>query len=306
MQQTTQDRKSVRSTSLADFILHDLQTRLCSGEPLPARLTLSALATHYGVSFTPVREAVDELVDRGYLVRSASGRLSLCADLPKPDDDDAASPPPQMVNWDAVLTRYALIESLRGVPVPLREEAISQQFGIGRTVLRQVFHRLAGAGLIDYLPRRGWRARPFRAQDLRAYLDVRVTLELKSLELAWPRLDDAKLTAMLAGNLPADGIKGPRLDNRLHQYFIQLADNRYISDFFAQYGGYYRALFDYVTLGEHVVREKADQHCEILRCVLARDLPGAQAALEYHIREQEPVVLRMMAKLEAGGAPALD
>lgn len=194
------------------------------------------------------------------------------------------------------------MESLRGEATPLREEAVSQQFGIGRTVLRQVFNRLAGAGLIDYLPRRGWRVRPFREQDLHAYLDVRSTLERKALELAWPRLDDAILTAMLQGNQSAEDASGPRLDNRLHEYFIQLADNRYLSDFFEQYGGYYRKLFDYATLGTAVIREMADQHSEILRCALARDFEGTCQALERHIRDQEPIVLRMMQLLDAGEA----
>lgn len=292
--------RAARSTSLVKYILHDLETRLRQGQPLPARLTLSALADHYGVSFTPVREAVDELVERGFLTRASSGRLQLSGQVPAPSAEESDGAHLQPVNWDDVLTRFALIESLRGEPIPLREEAISQQFGIGRTVLRQVFNRLAGAGLIDYLPRRGWRARPFREKDLQAYLDVRVTLERKALELAWPRLDDAELTAMLHGNLPAEGANGPRLDNRLHQYFIQLADNRYISDFFTQYGSYYRTLFDYATLGTDVIPEMAEQHCEILRCALARDQTGALAALERHIRSQEPVVLRMMQLLEAG------
>lgn len=300
MPSTATEGRAARSTSLVKYILHDLETRLRQGQPLPARLTLSALADHYGVSFTPVREAVDELVERGFLVRASSGRLRVSGYTPALGDDEPVEAPPQPVNWDDVLTRFALIESLRGEPVPLREEAISQQFGIGRTVLRQVFNRLAGAGLIDYLPRRGWRARPFREQDLHAYLDVRATLELKALELAWPHLDDAELTAMLQGNLPAEGAGGPRLDNRLHQYFIRLADNRYISDFFAQYGSYYRTLFDYATLGTDVTPAMADQHCDILRRALARDLQGAQAALERHIRDQEPVVLRMMQLLEAG------
>jgi DNA-binding GntR family transcriptional regulator len=302
MPPTATEARSSRSTSLVRHIFHDLESRIRQGRPLPTRLTLSSLADHYGVSFTPVREAVDDLVDRGYLIRTSSGRLRLNDQAPPDSTEELGEAPPQPVNWDDVLTRYALIESLRGKPTPLREEAISQQFGIGRTVLRQVFNRLAGAGLIDYLPRRGWRARPFREQDLRAYLDVRVTLERKALELAWPRLDDVELAAMLQGNLPSEGVDRPRVDNRLHQYFIQLAGNRYISDFFAHYGAYYRALFDYVTLGEHVIREKADQHCEILRCVLARDYHGAQSALEHHIREQEPVVLRMMARLESTDA----
>lgn len=285
--------------TLVKYIVQDLEAQIRQGKSLPERLTLSSLATHYGVSFTPVREAVEELIQRGFLARTETGRLELRTDAPQSQTEVAIAPPVQPVNWEDVLTRYVLLESLRGQAVPLREEAIAQQFAIGRTILRQVFSRLTGAGLIDYLPRRGWRIRPFREQDLHEYLEVRVTLELKALQLAWRSLDRTEIEAMLQGNQPTANADAPRLDNRLHQYFIQTAENRYISDFFSQYGGYYGALFDYAALGDEVIQEMAQQHCAILRAVLDGKLFEAQAALESHIRAQRPAVLRVMQILEA-------
>ena len=133
---------------------------------------------------------------------------------------------------------------------------------------------------------------------MRAYLDVRVTLELKALDLARPRIAKDEVRRMLAGNTPEGGSGAPRLDNQLHQYFIEKSGNRYLRDFFRQYGGYYTALFDYATLGAEVVADMAAQHREILGHVLAGHWAKARAELAHHIRAQEPVLRRMRARLE--------
>ena len=86
------------------------------------------------------------------------------------------------------------------------------------------------AAFCEHLPRRGWQLRPFRQADLDAYIDMRVTLELKALDLAWPRLVDEELQAILDGNrLPAkpDGSANQRqLVARLSNREIQESVHR--------------------------------------------------------------------------------
>ena len=43
--------------------------------------------------------------------------------------------------------------------------------------------------------RRAWRLRPFRKEDLGAFLEIRELLELKAMDLAWPYLVDENLRA---------------------------------------------------------------------------------------------------------------
>ena len=49
--------------------------------------------------------------------------------------------------------------SLSGEARYLREDQTAQKYGVGRTVVRQVFGHLAGSGMLEHLPRRGWRIR---------------------------------------------------------------------------------------------------------------------------------------------------
>ena len=59
-------------------IKQDLKSRIES-QRTPERLTLAALSQHYGVSFTPVRAVVDELIRERYLLKQQNGRLAIGA-----------------------------------------------------------------------------------------------------------------------------------------------------------------------------------------------------------------------------------
>jgi DNA-binding GntR family transcriptional regulator len=194
------------------------------------------------------------------------------------------------------LTEDIVRRSLRGSSEFLREEAIAQQMGVGRTVLRQAFNRLAGKGLLEHIPRRGWRVRVFDEKDMIAYLEARESLERLALLLAAPHLQAADLEAMLAGNTPASPDDVPRLNNDLHAYLITKSSNPYIQDFFARHGPYWAALFDFAAPETHVLREVADQHRTILMALLNKKWDVAEKALSQHIRAQRVIVRQLMTK----------
>jgi DNA-binding GntR family transcriptional regulator len=291
---------------LSEFIAGDVAARLAAGGAgLPPRLTLESLAAHYGVSPMPVRTAVGRLVEQGVLVKEGNGRLSVgnpaAAAGPAVPGRAPAPPPANAADREAEIAADVLRISLGGCETFLREEAAADRYGMGRTVVRHVFGRLAGRGILEHVPRRGWLVRPFRGEDMRAFLEIRETLELKALDLARDRLVPEELRRMLAGNRPGGADGAPRLDNDLHRYLIEKAGNRYLADFFDRHGSYYAALFDYAALGASVVAEMSAQHRRILRALLARDWPAARRALSQHIRAQEPVLQKMLARLRGGG-----
>jgi DNA-binding GntR family transcriptional regulator len=273
---------------MAAYIEEDLKARIHAGAGLPAKLTLETLSRHYGVSFTPVRAAVRELIKGRFLRKHGNGRLEVSPDPPRPSRSRGGIEGP--ADRERQLATDALRLSLKGEAVYLREEAAARKYGIGRTVVRQVFARLVGNGLLEHVPRKGWRVRPLRGEELDQYLEVRETLELKALELARPRLVRADLERMLAAN-------EKRIDNDLHRYLLEKSQNRFIRDFFDRHGAYFTTLFD--TLSTGAVREMAAQHRRILQALLRRDWAGARDALAHHVRCQRPVVRRMMRRLAA-------
>jgi DNA-binding GntR family transcriptional regulator len=178
------------------------------------------------------------------------------------------------------------------VPVLLREETTAEKYGISRSSIRHIFQRLAGRGILEHLPRRGWQLRPFRQEDLDAYIRVRVGLELMALDLAWSRLVDEDLQAILDRNLlPTKPNAGPICDNSLHAYLIEKSRNLFIADFFDRHGKYFDVLFHWESLDREAQIQAVQQHREILEALLRRDRTAAEHALENHIRNNHPILL---------------
>ncbi len=285
--------------TISDYIESDLKEKIRTGGELPDPLTLSSLAAHYDVSLTPIRAALEKLIDSNFILKGDNGRLRInsrrrAKTAIKKQGSPTASPRPDR---DALITEDIIHLSIQGGPVYLREESSAQRYGVGRTVIRQVFNRLAGAGLIERVPRRGWRVHPFREQDMLDYIEVRETLELKALKLARKRLDPAQLEIFLKANSP-DTRGRPQLENSLHQYWIDLSGNRYIRSFFAQFGIYYSYLFSYSTVATSVIEEKAAEHRKILRALLKEDWNAAYRLLLQHIQSQRPNVAHLFESIE--------
>jgi DNA-binding GntR family transcriptional regulator len=290
--------------TLAEHVFEDLALHIESGEPLPCKLTFSALAKHYNVSLTPVRTAVKRLVDEGFLKALDNGRLQVSDVPPKRKRSKRVLPLAPPKDHEAIIRSDLIQMSLMGDTRYIREEAAAAKYGIGRTVLRPIFSRLAGQGLMEHVPRRGWRVRPFDKNDLCDFVEVREALELRALEEAKPQLQKAMLEQFLAGNRPGGDMQIGALNNNLHSYWIKLSGNRYIIDFFERQGLYYRTLFDYAAPEAHVVDEMAAQHREILEALIDGRWRDAKRALVRHIRDQKPIVQQLMEQIQGGAKKA--
>jgi DNA-binding GntR family transcriptional regulator len=284
--------------SIAAYIQNDLAARLESGEDLPVSLTLEALSQHYEVSCTPVRTAISALTEVGLIRKKGNGRLEPSTSGQKgaktkgetiPTREKLQSDPMSAITGDLVRL------SLKGDPIYLREEATASKYGLSRSAMRNILHRLAGEGLLEHVPRRGWRLRTFRQEDLQAFIEVREVLELKALELARPKLGtpevEAVLQAMLDGNLEPSGEDGPvEIDNSIHRYLLGIAGNPYICDFFARHSQYYDLLFDWEGQDRATAIATVRQHRKILSALLAKDWLSARNSLSHHIRENHPIL----------------
>jgi len=278
--------------SLSAYIANDLIGNLGAGLISADCLTVEGLSKRYEVSASPVRTAVRQLVCDGYLSRKENGRLAIRFDkvfaaATPLDESTRPVDPYEVVANDLVKL------SLEGEPLLLREEATAEKYNVSRSSMRQIFHRLAGEGVLTHLPRRGWELRPLTQANLDSYIEIRLVLELKALDLAWSYLVDAELREMITLNrLPESTDHNPVSDNSLHAYLIDKAKNPYIADFFERHGKFYAFLFLYEHTEISVVVETARQHLDILDALLRRDRVAAERALASHIRYNHPVLHR--------------
>ncbi|MET1256848.1 GntR family transcriptional regulator [Aliikangiella maris] len=286
------------TTKVTDTIKQDLTHQIRTYSKLPFRLTLGSIADYYSVSLTPIRQVIDELIEENIINRKANGRLERMV-IPsgnvQPEENAEFTKPLKATSYlDEKITDDIVKLCLENHSEYLREEATAKKYTTGRTIIRQVFSRLAGTGLIEHVPRCGWKVRSFRQKDMQDYLEIRENLEVKALQLARPYMNKNVLIKMRDGNVVNDNADLSQIDNRLHDYWINLCDNFYIQDFFKRHGEFYTALFDYASVDICVKSGMAQEHRDILNALIEDDIQGAEIALRTHIRDQKENVLRLI------------
>ena len=88
----------------------------------------------------------------------------------------------------AVLIEEAIVSGELEPGSVLRQEQLSERFGVSRTPVREALRRLAALGLVSFEPNRGVRVRTLSHDDLREAFLVRAELEGLVTELAAPRM----------------------------------------------------------------------------------------------------------------------
>ncbi len=265
------------------YIASDLKARIDGGTDLPCRWTLQVLADEYQVSLMPIRSAVDDLLLSGYLQKQPNGRLAVVEHKLGVVGPKAIRPAPPEDPYDTIVGDVVLV-CLKEDSQFLREEEMARQYGISPSAARQVLARLAGKGILEHVPRRGWRTKPFCQKQLEDYTRVRKLLEVESLRLAWPRLDDTRLRKIRDGNRPPRrSNEEPLVDDSFHAYLIELSGNEFIADFFARHKPRINVFFAWEGLDRKAAIETAHQHRAVLDALLDRDQATAQKALLDHL-----------------------
>jgi len=88
----------------------------------------------------------------------------------------------------AVLIEEAIVSGELAPGTVLRQEQLSERFGVSRTPVREALRRLAALGLVSFEPNRGVRVRVLTHHDLREAFLVRAELEALVTEVAAQKL----------------------------------------------------------------------------------------------------------------------
>jgi DNA-binding GntR family transcriptional regulator len=281
--------------SLVTRIKNEIGSSLEKSEDLQIPLTVQGLSEHYGVSYTPVREAIGELIEVGLIRKKSNGRLEAITPKKRSKKSNFQTQEEPEKKPVENITKELVEISLGGEECFVREEATASKHGLTRSTLRQILQRLAGEGLLEHVPRRGWRVKPFRQEDMDAFIEVREVMELKALDLAKTKLgspeSQRKLRQIKENNQLAKGKKGQaKIDNTLHAYLIDLAANPYINDFFNRHGRYFTILFNWEGENEKAAVQAVTQHHEIIDALLAQNWSLAKKRLSHHLHSNHPVL----------------
>ena len=80
----------------------------------------------------------------------------------------------------------------------LRQDRLSEQYGVSRTPIREALRRLAALGLVSFEPNRGVRVRTLTRAELREAFLIRAELESLATEIAAERMTRADLDELEA------------------------------------------------------------------------------------------------------------
>jgi DNA-binding GntR family transcriptional regulator len=180
----------------------------------------------------------------------------------------------------------------------LREDELMSELGIGRTPLREAVKRLALENLVAVQPRRGTFVSAVESADIQNITEVRAELEGYAAELAALRLDpetrssaEALLHDLEALDGPADQDMLMRLDERIHRFIWEAAQNPYLAQTLERYFTHslriwYLVLDRVPTLG-HTVHDQT----QLIEAVLDRNGPHARTIMHEHVLAFQRAIL---------------
>jgi DNA-binding GntR family transcriptional regulator len=96
----------------------------------------------------------------------------------------------------AVLIEEAIVSGELTPGSVLRQEQLSERFGVSRTPVREALRKLAALGLVSFEPNRGVRVRTLTHEDLREAFLVRAELEALVTEEAARKITDEQLVEL--------------------------------------------------------------------------------------------------------------
>lgn len=149
---------------------------------------------------------------------------------------DAAQPParqPSQTRKAAAQLRSMIVENVLAAGANVLESELADMLGMSRTPVREAILILESHGLVDVIPRRGFRVRPISARDMEEIYTILTELEAAAAEAVARRgLSHAELRAletlleeMEAALAVDDRARWAELDDAFHQHLVQLAGN---------------------------------------------------------------------------------
>lgn len=311
-------------TKLSQVIYDTLRDQIEDGS-LPPGLVLEAasLARFFDLSRTPVKEALQGLVD-ARVARASEGRgvvVGQCGEQFRADPASAGlrlSPGVRQDlserNWRSRF--YPEIEQEIAACLPFGRFAINvtqlaASKGVSRTIAHEALVRLERLGLINQSGTR-WYAGPMTEKDILAHYEIRWLLEPQALiasaatlprEVAVEARKRADACLAMPGEARIDMVD--RLERDLHLDIVLHAPSRLMEDAIRR--SQLPLMATNFSLNQqrdyNVRRRTIEEHLAVLDPLVEGDIPAAAAALEAHLRSAPKFVRDALHSRTAPYAP---
>lgn len=176
----------------------------------------------------------------------------------------------------------------------IRQHDIAKRYGVGYTPVREAVVRLTSEGLLVHHPHRGVVIRELDPAEVSELYRAREEMEVLAVRVSLPQVTEADLLTAtqlhedLAARLAMGTTEGvARLNARFHTVLYRSSAG-VVADVLQTL--WRRVPRPTMVWSDPVAAQcLVDDHAEILRCFINRDLEGAEAATRQHIRRSAGV-----------------
>lgn len=174
------------------------------------------------------------------------------------------------------------------------EQELASLFGVSRTPVRSALQRLEAEGYLTIQPKQGCYIRAIDIAELTQYYQVRIALEMFSLELACTFMPDAELKTLAEAWDPEtqlDRSDNPEdmeaRDESFHMALAEGGGNLALVEYLADINRRIRIIRRLDFTNADRIDKTYDEHHTMCMHLLARNLARAQALMREHISHSE-------------------
>ena len=210
---------------------------------------------------------------------------------------------------EAELTR-AIVEGHLPPGSRIVEADIARRMGISRAPVREAARRLERQGVLVSRPRHGFAVRTISVQEIDDLYEVRLSIELTSIELACRKADDAGLARVkaLVDTMVRDAAtqaQDERItsDLELHTLICELSGNAHLRRIYQNTQTELRMIIALIDAVYHDPATVASLHYPIVDALMKRDAEAAKAAMRVHLEDAWQNVRALFVK-QHGATPS--
>ena len=200
----------------------------------------------------------------------------------------------------------------------LEEIPLAEKLGVSRTPVRAALSTLAGEGLVDHQPKRGYLVRGFKMEEIVAAYEVRAVLEGLACRNAAMRGLTPEQEQRLRGALadgdrilsrdelrPEDHEPYQQMNVTIHDTLLEASGNPWVTRFAEQAQNIPFASDRIILWDDHpiILRSHGDHH-RIIEAVMVRDCMRAEQLMREHVYYAGLILRRNYEKLLSAGADA--